>query len=75
MENESNCCVLNINTGMGKTYIALVFAIIKQLKTLIVVHNDTMKKQWKKQIQQFKSQLFDIICVQSLKGDYEQIKK
>lgn len=38
--------VLNLDTGEGKTYIAIASICIKQLKTIIIIDNNTVRDQW-----------------------------
>ena len=38
--------VLNLDTGEGKTYIAIASICIKQMKTIIIIDNNTVRDQW-----------------------------
>lgn len=38
--------VMNLNTGEGKTYVGIVFAALKRLKTAIIINTSKIKTQW-----------------------------
>ena len=45
--------ILNIDTGEGKTYIAIALMTIKRLKTMIIVNSSKIKSQWIKSLQDY----------------------
>ena len=38
--------VLNLDTGEGKTYLAIALTTIKRLKTIIIINSNKIKSQW-----------------------------
>lgn len=47
LENGKSGAIINLQAGLGKTYLSLNLISILQCRTLIVVHNRTILKQWK----------------------------
>ena len=51
---EANFCgLISLDTGLGKTVVALKLISLMKVKTLIVVHADFLLDQWKERIKQF----------------------
>lgn len=46
-------CILNLEAGQGKTYVAMKLIGMLRRKTLIVVHNTPMLEQWHELLQQY----------------------
>jgi len=51
---KSNYCgLISLDTGLGKTVVALKLISLLQVKTLVVVHADFLLDQWKARIKQY----------------------
>jgi superfamily II DNA or RNA helicase len=51
---KSNYCgLISLDTGLGKTVVALKLVTLMKVKTLIVVHADFLLDQWKERIGQY----------------------
>lgn len=65
INNNVEGCVMKMPTGQGKTYVALGIVAKRNLKTLIVVHNNPQANMWKKAIRES----FTGIEIGELSGD------
>jgi hypothetical protein len=54
---------INVNTGVGKTYIAIAAAAFLNMKELIITHTRDMMYQWKSEIKSFTDTEDREICV------------
>ena len=64
---------INLNTGAGKTYVAIAAAAFLQLKTLIIPHTKDMMTQWKNEILAFTDVEENEICMIS-SGTFTMIR-
>ena len=51
--NDNDSCITSLYTGWGKTCAALYLISKLKVKTIIIVHKETLLKQWAKEIQKF----------------------
>jgi type I site-specific restriction endonuclease len=74
-QRASNCCLINIPTGYGKTHICLAYIYSNKLKSLIVVHNILMKEQWEKQIRKLEGVDIRVKCIQGINKKKEDSER
>ncbi len=62
---------LNLDTGDGKTYAALYAVCKLKVKTLVITHQDSIKKQWLESLENMTSIEMDRVCdISSVGMDY-----
>jgi len=50
---NNNCGVISLDTGLGKTVVALKLISLLKVKTIILVHAEFLLDQWKARIEQY----------------------
>lgn len=66
---------LFLQTGMGKTFITIQYITSVKLKTIIIVHKDTLITQWKERIAMFSDVTDDEIGVIKGKESFKKVLK
>lgn len=54
--------VLNMDTGLGKTYATIVACIVMKVRTLVIVHRDTIEDQWLSTLREKTTVNMDRVC-------------
>lgn len=61
MANDNG--MIKLNPGMGKTVISIYMIAERKKKTLVLVHRDSLDKQWRDRLKQFTDLEDDKICI------------